>query len=516
MISGGTTIFGAQDDAFKEYYGGLYDDVKGRSGEMVEGGSALASGRETNLISFKTLFGDESTARDYLDDLTDMANRTPFLYDDLVSMSKTLATYGYNEKNILPLLQTVGDAGAALGLSTSDMSTVAQALGRMKSSDKAALDYLNMLNDRGIGAVGMLAEAKGVSVGDMYGIISKGGISGTEAVEIITAALSRDKADGGYKGAMEEQSLTFAGISSTLEGLQQNIEAQGGEGYNTLRQKGKEAEANALKGGLGEAIGEINAVMGASQARKENLQEQYAREALETVLLGKRGTVFTREQQVELNGLAQDYAAAKRQYEESGKTDWEAAATMESLYERAQVLGRAYFDNSDEMAMLNDIEREEIQAIRENTAGLTEATQASYELSQELSKGRASGWTATEPSGGNGEASLHLGSSRQGYVRHSRADSGGLASSRQTYQRRGHAFGLDRVPYDEYPALLHRDERVLTASQARAQDAGQGGTSIQLTVTGNDFVGTGEEMADQVAEIIARKLRQAATAAAPK
>lgn len=78
-----------------------------------------------------------------------------------------------------------------------------------------------------------------------------------------------------------------------------------------------------------------------------------------------------------------------------------------------------------------------------------------------------------------------------------------------------HAFGLNRVPYDDYPALLHEGERVLTASEARAQDAGAG-PSISLTITGNSFNGTSEEMADQLWEIIMRKLEQAYTAAAPK
>lgn len=124
----------ASSDAFKDYYGGLYSDVSGRSGEMVGTGSTLASGRETDLISFNTMFKDKQIAQDYLADLVNVANVTPFLYDDLVSMSKTLATYSYSgDKNsedyILPLLQTIGDAGAALGMGASDMNSVAQALG---------------------------------------------------------------------------------------------------------------------------------------------------------------------------------------------------------------------------------------------------------------------------------------------------------------------------------------------------------------------------------------------------
>lgn len=507
LISGGTKIFEAQDDAFKDYYGGLYNDVKGRSGEMVGAGTSLASTRETNRISFTTLFGgDEDRARSYLEDLIDTANSTPFLYDDLVPMSKTLATYGYNDSNILPLLQTIGDAGAALGMSTSDMNSVAQALGRMKSSDKATLEYLNMLNDRGIGAVGMLADAYGVSQGDMYSMISKGQISGTEAVEIITAALSRDKENGGYKGSMEEQSKTFAGISSTLEGLEQNLNALGGEGYNTLRQEGKEAEVNSLKGELGEAIGEINKIMGENQARRENLEDQYMRETLEAVLLGKEGSLFNEDERAKLAELNEKYTELKARYD-AGDTD--AGAELEALYETAQGLGKAYFENSAEVQRLNEIELEEIEAIRENTAGLHEATQASYKLSQELSKGLAATYDAPTYMAAGTAVWFPLGYGAEEYQHY----------SAEKYKHKGsfHAFGLDRVPYDEYPALLHEGERVLTASEARAQDAAQAGAApIQSIVSGNTFVGVTEEMADQLWAIIVRNLEREARAQAPK
>lgn len=53
---------------------------------------------------------------------------------------------------------------------------------------------------------------------------------------------------------------------------------------------------------------------------------------------------------------------------------------------------------------------------------------------------------------------------------------------------RGYAYGLERVPYDDYPALLHEGERVLTASQAREQDAGKAPASGgQIVITGNSF-----------------------------
>ena len=385
LISGGTKIFEAKDDAFKDYYSGLYDDVKGRSGEMVTAGSTIAGGREKDLISFKTMFGSEETAGKYLSSLVDMANTTPFLYDDLVSMSKTLATYGYNgkvgkadgkgggedENSILPLLRTIGDAGAALGMSTSDMNAVAQALGRMKSSNKATLEYLNILNDRGIGVFGMLAEAKGKDLGGIYDDISKGEITGGEAVKIITEALAQKPKDGGYLGAMEEQSATFEGISSTLEGMEQEFENSGGEAYNKQRMVGLEAQKTAYEGELGNALKEINAVLGENQAQKENMQDQYMRDVLRMVLTGKRGGTWyslDADQQNELTALSRQYQAAKERYGD-GK-DVQAGAELEAIYETAQALGEAYFDNSEFMKTLNRTELDEIEAIRNATVAL--------------------------------------------------------------------------------------------------------------------------------------------------
>ena len=49
---------------------------------------------------------------------------------------------------------------------------------------------------------------------------------------------------------------------------------------------------------------------------------------------------------------------------------------------------------------------------------------------------------------------------------------------------KGHADGLYRVPYDEYPAMLHKDEMVVTAqgsSQLRAMGANENGFSTTPT-----------------------------------
>ncbi|OLR66863.1 tape measure protein [Intestinimonas butyriciproducens] len=484
LLSGGIQNFEKRDDAFKSYYGGLYSSAGERHAAELEGGSGIASGRETDLISFSTLFGSRETAKTYLSELVNMANTTPFLYDDLTAMSKTLATFGYDAKSILPVLSTIGDAGAALGMSTSDMTTVAQALGRMKSSDKATLEYLNILNDRGIGAVGILAEAKGKSQGEIYDMISKGQIAGTEAVEIILSALT-----DGFSGAMEEQSKTFAGRSSTLEGWEQEMANAQGEAYNTLRSEGKQRQIDYYAGIADEMSG-LNAMIGAGEAAQENLKEQYLREAMTTLLTGTVGSLYEGEQAETLARLHEEYTALEAAFQDASEEEKiTLGEKADSLKSQAEALAEGAFGASDKMQEVRDVELDLISAIRENTKALGGAAYlGDYEKQQELSRG-----VQYTPPLDPGEETNAITSSW---------------GKRLEGVRGRYAYGLDYVPYDNFPALLHQGERVLTASQARAADQGAG-PRVQVTVTGNSFYGSDKDLEDRVARRVASEVVRA-------
>ena len=484
LLSGGIQNFEKRDDAFKSYYGGLYSSAGERHAAELESGSGIASGRETDLISFSTLFGSRETAKTYLSELVNMANTTPFLYDDLTAMSKTLATFGYDAKSILPVLSTIGDAGAALGMSTSDMTTVAQALGRMKSSDKATLEYLNILNDRGIGAVGILAEAKGKSQGEIYDMISKGQIAGTEAVEIILSALT-----DGFSGAMEEQSKTFAGRSSTLEGWEQEMANAQGEAYNTLRSEGKQRQIDYYAGIADEMSG-LNAMIGAGEAAQENLKEQYLREAMTTLLTGTGGSLYEGEQAETLARLHEEYTALEAAFQDASEEEKiTLGEKADSLKSQAEALAEGAFGASDKMQEVRDVELDLISAIRENTKALGGAAYlGDYEKQQELSRG-----VQYTPPLDPGEETNAITSSW---------------GKRLEGVRGRYAYGLGYVPYDNFPALLHQGERVLTASQARAADQGAG-PRVQVTVTGNSFYGSDKDLEDRVARRVASEVVRA-------
>lgn len=523
LASGAIEQWGSRDDAFKEYYGGLYEDVKGRSGEMVEAGSAIAGGREQTKMAFSRRLGGDKQAEDYLAEVEKMAAKTNYGYDEIVGYTKLLLNSykaetkedadGRKETDVLDVLMALSDATAGLDLSSSDVNMMISGLSRMRTTGKATQEYLNYFRERGVDVDEALADALGVEKSSIADKVKEGEIGGEAAAQAILDFIQKE-----FGGLSEGLAGTYDAMVDNLGDMEASIQAKGGDAYNELRKSGITAQQEAYEGDFGEALKEINAVLGENQARKENLQEQYMREVQAAVFEGKHGELWDKlseEQQGDLTDMAQKFAEAKERYDASERTDWEAGAELEKLYEATLAAGQSYFDNSDEIAMLNDKEVEEIVLIRENSAGLLEATQNIYRQTQELSRGRASVMLT------DGKTLIpdQPYASRKDYAQRNRAglpSSGGLASPRQTYQRRSHAFGLERVPYDDYPALLHRDERVLTASEARAQDGGAGAQPIQLTVTGNSFMGVGEDLADQLWEIIARKLEQAAVAAAPK
>lgn len=432
MASGSVQNWSKKDDAFKSYVQNAVEEQLNEQTTSLTSGSALAASRETDQISFATLFKGEDKAKQYLADLVQMANTTPFLYDDLTAMSKTLATYGYDENSILPVLQTIGDAGAALGQSTSDMNSVATAIGRMKSSNKTTLEYLNILNDRGIGAVGMLANAYGVDQGEVYSMISKGQIAGQDAARIILDALTDS-----FAGSMERQSKTFSGITSTIEGLRQELDNAMGEGYNETRMAGLQAEREWLEGDSGQEMQEAYQAIGAWKASLENAKEQYIRDAVNEAM------------------GSDAYKAA----EAEGN-----AAEMGRIIMKAKIDGMNQYNANEGKDEVLAQELSLIDSVREDTSLNDSYWDAGYTLGLSFSKGRAAGMMGS----GSGETSASASPSRM--------LQGVTLPSGSSY-----AVGIDYVPYDNFPALLHQGERVQTAEEARSDGSG---TSIQIVMNG--------------------------------
>ena len=204
-----------------------------------------------------------------------MANSTPYLYNDLTQIAKTLSVYGYNQSNIMGALSTIGDTGSALSMSTEDMDSVAQILGYIGSGDTLDSMKLKQLRLKGINANQMLQDYYGISATELNNRVSGGKISGTDAASIILKEMQST-----FGGMMQQQSETFTGLTSTVEGLQQEIDNAKGNGYNTTRESSLQDEIDSLGGNLGAKLKSVNGIIGEAEGTKANIEQQILQDVM--------------------------------------------------------------------------------------------------------------------------------------------------------------------------------------------------------------------------------------------
>lgn len=475
LIQGGTQVFEQKDEAFKSYVQESTENALAKQAEMLSTGSAIAAQRETDQISFNTLFGSEDIASKFLSDLRTTAARTPFEYNDLTGMSKILSTYGYDENHILPTLEIVGDAGAALGMAAQDMNEVSTAIGRMNATGKTSLEYINPLQERGIDAVGALAENYGVSKGDIYEMISDGEIAGEEAARVIL----RSMADS-FAGAMQNQSQTMSGLQSTLEDANAELANAAGAAYNEARKPDMQKQIDFFSGETGEEMKQAYALMGEWQAELENTKNEIYRETMTGVMKGVIPDFDNPELEAQIQDMANRYAELSAQAETGTEEQRrEARAEMGSLLAEAEVLAQNVYMESEGKDLSIAAELGLIENVQASSTGAWE--NAGWQSGQAYTRGLASAIRQFSPSTEDTTPTLTQSGSTGGGTL-----GGEYIPSRGTST--GAAFGLNRVPYDDYPVLLHEGERVLTASQAREQDAGKAPASGgQIVITGNSF-----------------------------
>ena len=471
LINGSTQIETNKDEAFKSAVQEQYNAITARRAEELSSGTSIAAQRELDKIAFDKILKGDSTGT--LEAVKTMANTTPFLYEDLKGITKTLATYGTTDPDaIKKRLTQIGDTGAALGMSSADMSMVATGLGRMQSSGKTTLEYLNLLIERGIPAVDYLAEAMGTSNTEVYNMVSKGLIPGAEAAEAIANAMGEANS-----GAMAEMAETYSGLTSTREGLEQELQASMGAGFTETRTPMLEKLNAQLdpESELGQKMHEAYRLIGVYKGDLQNAQEQAWIDAM--------------------TGAMESDEYLKAAAEGDGAKMGEILAAAEAEAETAYREGPAY---------QKYLETEKSTVQRLQVALADDWENFGYEMGLVFTKGRMAANAAYIE-----QEQKRIGYTPGAGVEYaSNYEYGGAGnfSSPLSGNESSDAYGLSYVPYDNYPARLHEGERVLTAAEARAYNTGSGGVAIQKLA--DTIVVREDADIDRIASELARKLRE--------
>jgi len=204
----------------------------------------LAADMEALHTSFKTLLRDGAAAKSLVSDLMKFADVTPFDPVPVARTGKQLLAFGFQARQVKPLLKDIGDLAAGMEKPIED---VGSAFGRLNAGDFG--EAFERMRDFGISR----ADLEGVGLKfDRSGSFQG---SAEQALEGVRRIIRRK-----FGGGMADLSQTFKGVMSNLQAAWDKIQVSFGQpimkAIEPIIEQGTEAlkkwEPEAKK--VGEAI----------------------------------------------------------------------------------------------------------------------------------------------------------------------------------------------------------------------------------------------------------------------
>lgn len=231
--------------------------------DVAKSSLKLAGDLEQSKVAFTTMLGSAQKADAFLKQLATFAANTPFELKGLQDSSKKLLAFGFDSRDIIPIMTSLGNAVAGLGGGEAEINRVTMALGQMSAKGKVSAEEMMQLAELGIPAWDILAKEIGVSVPEAMKKAEKGAIPAAKAIEALVNGMSER-----FPNMMANQSKTLLGAWSNLQdGLSQTLTNIGTEIIETFNLTpiisnvaaavgafGREIEASGIVGALNKAF----------------------------------------------------------------------------------------------------------------------------------------------------------------------------------------------------------------------------------------------------------------------
>lgn len=167
---------------------------------------------DQSTIALTSFLGSAGAADKMVKELQQFAAKTPFQFQDLLGTVQSMMALGVESKDVIPRMQAIGDAAAAMGGTPEVMHRIQRALGQIQAKGRVQSEELLQLAEAGIPAYQYLADALGTTTAEMLGDLKKGTVGAQVAIEAVLDGMARD-----FGGMMEEQSKTMMGALSTVK-----------------------------------------------------------------------------------------------------------------------------------------------------------------------------------------------------------------------------------------------------------------------------------------------------------
>lgn len=213
----GQSLSGIIKNAFSFTLGmGFFEAVKQGFRSTVGTMFSFNAQMEQAQIGFSTMLGSAQRAKRFLDDVAAFAAKTPFEFPDLLDASKRMLAYGFAAEDVLPTMEAVGNATAAVGLGAQGIDRIILALGQMRAKGKVSGEEMRQLTETGIPAWEFLAEAMGKSTAEVMKLSERGLIPADQAIKMLVEGMNKR-----FPSMMSQMENTWDGVTSTIRDVWQ-------------------------------------------------------------------------------------------------------------------------------------------------------------------------------------------------------------------------------------------------------------------------------------------------------
>lgn len=187
--------------------------------------AVLAAGEYQKLnVAFTTFLGSASLAKQTLAELQQFAQTTPFTAQETQQASRVLLAYGFNAKQLLPILTQLGSISSGTQI---PLQQIALVFGQVKAAGKLMGQDLLQLVNAGFNPLQEISERTGESMASLRKRMAEGKISADDIQESFIAATI---AGGRFYNLNEEIGKTLPGRLSSLADVFQVLVRNIGEG----------------------------------------------------------------------------------------------------------------------------------------------------------------------------------------------------------------------------------------------------------------------------------------------
>ena len=411
------------------------------------------------------------------------------------------------------MLQSIGEGAS---LTADELTSIALTLSDMQKADQATIEMIDSFQNGSVDVYQELANEKGITSEQARLQVQNGQISGQEASEAVLNAMYGATANEGLS-TYEQKALTWENSLKSLN------EAEG-EGYNSEREAQLEQNISWFEEHKQELLN-YKQEIGRGKAQLDNALDQHMIEQMDAFLKDpyKNETDGLYDENSDLDRrliLENNWSmiGIKRQEEfaksEEGMSLYNANANLaqsvvensivtftQDIYAMESIFSESVSNTLDRVktyanAILADAIEKNNMSVNMNNLGDINAAIENGDLQK------------------NGYSQNVLGKYIDKYDSYTFGHNAGGSSAMYRAKRNSGipgssmyastAFGLERVPYDNYPTLLHQGEQVLTAQQVRQQK-----NIPSVTVTGNQFVIREEADITKVAKAFVAEMQKA-------